>query len=154
MRFIVRPRHALPKLDLDEPYVVVSITDPPSWGDGPARIPQRWGLTDVLRLEFQDLDPESDGEIDDAARALCMTDAHADAVAAFMAQHASIPIVVVHCTAGASRSPSTAMALCDHYRLPRTAIDWRPEHVNGHPPNVWVYDKVREGMKRATAGHP
>lgn len=37
LKVIVVPRYHLPRLDLDVPYVVISVTDPPPAGE-PARI--------------------------------------------------------------------------------------------------------------------
>jgi predicted protein tyrosine phosphatase len=148
MKFIVRSQTLMKSLDLDEPYAVISITDPMEQ----FVVPKRWGLTDTLYLKFFDFDPDKEKE---AGRILadhytnrCMSEGDADRVAEFVSDNAHLGCLVVHCYAGASRSPSIAMALCDHLHLPRNQIDWGGLPTNVLAPNEWVYDRTREAMVR------
>lgn len=55
----------------------------------------------------------------------------------FVEFHREQESIIVHCEAGASRSPSVAMALADGLGLDRGVIDWYAPH--GSPPNRHVY---------------
>lgn len=132
MKLIVRPRWRVKELSLDEPHVIISITDPPPFG-GPATFPQRWGQLAVGRWQFADVHEE---------HPLAMQPEHAREIWAFVEKwRADAAVIVVHCEAGASRSPSIAMAIADRLRIKRDCIDWlRFEHVAGDsPPNDLVY---------------
>lgn len=137
MRFIVRSRRLLSALDLTERHVLISVSDPPPWPpeaaapDAPNRA--------TLRLQFEDVSRPGERS---------MTDAHADEIAAFIAAHADVAVVVTSCTAGGSRSPSMAFALADALKIPRNQIDWDGLTTNVHAPNTWVYDRTREAMAR------
>lgn len=156
-RILVLPRSKAERLNLDTTYAVISISDPPPHS-GPANIKQRWGLLDVLRLEFHDFDadrwpPEMLDTVTDGKTLSewCMNDAQAEQVARFV--HKVAPIVrclVIHCEAGASRSPSMAMAIQKHY-LTDWIIDW-PEHsLSERAPNVGVFNRTANALERMRA---
>jgi predicted protein tyrosine phosphatase len=76
---------------------IVSITEP---GLGPALLKPGW--SDILRLEFHDVDAEVEGYS-------LFTDAQADAVMDWLdAVEERVDAVVVHCVAGISRSAAVA----------------------------------------------
>lgn len=153
MHIIVLSRRLACLHDAAEHYAVISITDPPPHGE-PARIPQRWGLRAILPLAFMDYDrdmAEVNGDtlyLGKPYRDWCMTEAHGDNIAAFVAEHAGVPCIVVHCEAGASRSPSVAMAIADYLKLSRRRISWGEQRTNVLAPNRWVYDVTIEAMVR------
>ena len=151
---LVLPRSKAERLDLYTTYAVISISDPPPYS-GPANIKQRWGLLEVLRLEFHDFDADrwsphildtmKDGK---TLREWCMSDAQAEQVAAFVRKVAPIVrCLVIHCEAGASRSPSMAMAIQKHC-LTDWVIDW-PEHtLSERAPNAGVFNRTANALER------
>lgn len=147
MRILVRSRCLMSELDLAERYVVVSITDPPPFG-GLAEIPQRRGLEDILRLEFFDLDPEDYRETgeEDSMISKAMKPEHGEKLAKFLWRHRKIPVVVIACEAGASRSPSMAFAIADQLKLPRSIINWAGRDTQVPPINGHVYGVTRCAM--------
>lgn len=81
--------------------VCISITDSTS---APATLSANY--RDVLRVQFGDLPwPEF------SEHPAQITDAIADEIVRFVDRHRDARRLVIHCAAGASRSPSTAMAL-------------------------------------------
>ena len=82
--------------------VCISITDP---GAAPARLSPRFAA--VLRLQFNDV-TEAGAPTD-----VLFGAAHARAITEFLARWPDAGRVVVHCHAGASRSPGVALGLCD-----------------------------------------
>lgn len=156
MKLVVRSREQVRTLDPDFRYLVISISDPPPDGE-PLKVPQRWGLLDVLHLEFHDFDLWALGDKKNGLfrnrtiEELAMTADHAKAIWDFVQRPRSIEPagIVIHCHAGVSRSPSVAMALADALRLDRSAIDWQswdgPLDPDRRAPNWHVY--------RLTLGH-
>lgn len=147
MKLIVQPRWRLPALDLDVPYVVISITDPKQ---DPAVIPKRWGLRDILRLSFDDIDPEDlryiPGHQLQGIRLMRPEDGQA--IASFVETWKDqVGAIVIHCEAGASRSPSVAMALADSHGWGRASIEWMGS--GRVPPNLHVYRVTRYACKMA-----
>ena len=72
-------------------------------------------FVDVLRLAFDDVSLYA-ADLGPDARSI--TQEQADAVIAFFEQHRHRQRLVLHCTAGISRSRSAAAALADCYGLP------------------------------------
>lgn len=147
MRLIVRPRYAVNSLDLDVRHAVISISDPPPYGE-PARLNKCWGQEAVGRWAFWDLDETYAGD-----HAGLMQPQQAEEIWAFVHEwKEKVEAFVIHCEAGASRSPSIAMALADRL-WDRAFIEWkRPSDwdINTRAaPNVYVYDRM---MSAATAG--
>jgi predicted protein tyrosine phosphatase len=150
MRLIVLPRHAMARLDLDVPYVVISISDPPPAGE-PARIPQRWGLRGVLRLAFLDTDPgrhEYGLYQGTSVNELSMQPSDGQAIWEFVKRWQNeVGAIVIHCEAGVSRSPSVAMALADALEWGRSCIEWTFNPTEP-PPNLHVYQVVRANQPK------
>jgi predicted protein tyrosine phosphatase len=73
---------------------------------------------------------------------------HAKQVAKFLNERLreEVDAVLVHCFAGASRSPSLAMAIADATGLSRWSIDWSPQDPTVEPPNVHVYETTLEAL--------
>ncbi len=122
-------------LDLPHAYAVVSIND---FGD-PCPVKRRWGLQDVLSLEFMDV---GEGQ-------MAMTPEQAREVWTFVRGLPSeVETLVIHCFAGVSRSISTAFAIADVLGMGRTCIRWVRQPawgaVHHDPPNRHVYRLVRE----------
>jgi predicted protein tyrosine phosphatase len=146
-KIIVRPRHEVPKLDMMVPYAVISITDPEPYGE-PANVPKRWGLRQVLRLAFHDLDPaklKPDSELIPC----CMQPDHGGHVKGLLdfLPCTDVEALVIHCEAGASRSPSMAMAIADVLGMDRRQIDWSGRDTVTDPINQHVYNVTRKALE-------
>lgn len=82
--------------------VIISITDPFSKTNRFARTSY---IKDVLRVEFDDIDQQSQGGI-------LMNETHANTIASFVDKWKDkVDTIVVHCEAGVSRSAGTAAAI-------------------------------------------
>jgi predicted protein tyrosine phosphatase len=139
-RYLILNRYEAEAYIGDEPYLMVSITDPVPHGE-PAKLqddPNRVGL---VRVEFHDIQEPTDG-------AALMTELHARAIWQAV-QAATCELVVVHCEAGVSRSVSVAYAIDDEFDVSMRPQIWN-EADYVPPPNRWVYDV----MKRVNHGRP
>lgn len=150
MKIYTMPRRLAEQMDFDERCAVVSITDPPPDG-GPARIPKRWCIDEVLRLAFHDIDPADWPTIHSIngkpiAEAV-MQQSDADRAAQFIHRHATggTPILVIHCEAGVSRSVSMALAVRAKY--PNSS--YAPPNVSDVP-NKHVFRLMRDALERVT----
>ena len=92
--------------------VCISITDP---GAAPARLSPRFAA--VLRLHFNDV-MEAGAPTD-----VLFAAEHARAITEFLGRWPRAGRVVVHCQAGASRSPGVALGLCDLRGWPTGALE-------------------------------
>ncbi|MFN2563589.1 MAG: hypothetical protein ABR499_01090 [Gemmatimonadaceae bacterium] len=82
--------------------ICISITDPKA---PPARLSPRFAA--VLRMEFSDvLSAGGSGDVLFAAE-------HARQILDFLARWPQAERVVIHCVAGASRSPGVALGICE-----------------------------------------
>jgi predicted protein tyrosine phosphatase len=80
------------------------------WGE---RVPRLSGMfADILRLEFNDVQVDSDGTT--------ISPAQAEKVAKFVLKHRDKKKMLVHCFAGVNRSRSTASAIAEVLQLPYT----------------------------------
>jgi hypothetical protein len=177
-RIIVLPLSGVAKLALDCRFAVLSLVDP---GDF-AQVPPLWGFAGLCRLQFHDFDPVPDLSVPDSFRAKAMQPEHArDAWAFLSGLREDVEVLVVHCFAGVSRSPSAAMAIADAMSLGRSVIEWGGPVNNGDEfeddrspfrdynpafgssPNRHVYRLMRDaapatetgtGTQQATAGEP
>ena len=163
------PRRLLAELDPPMPYVVASVTDPPPDGE-PAKVPQRWGLRDVLRLEFHDFDPprhcpwaeypsrlaigpEAETNLIGVLAMRC-EQAQQFAVWATGWHTRDVPLLVIHCEAGVSRSVAMGLAAVEAFGAmmsPRTGNGGtlpRPERAT----NQWVYWITKHALRDATGG--
>lgn len=137
-----------------EPCSVISVSDPL-----PVHEPVRWRpmfyLREVLPLSFVDIDATrvADADLDDAEndwerpwRELLMTDSDGLAIWEWLAS-VKEKLLIVHCFAGVSRSPSIAMAIADCLHVPRSSIQWNEDDdPTAEAPNRHVYDCVRRGF--------
>jgi len=102
------------------------------------------GWSDVLRLEFADA-PWADHR----DHAYQLTDEQADEVARFLARHMETAhTCVIHCTVGASRSVSMAMAIEDCGWAKFEKPEWWI--VVDAIPNPNVYGRVVHAIRRAS----
>ena len=92
--------------------VCVSIADP---GAAPARLSPRFAA--VLRLHFNDITAAG------APTDVLFGAEHARAITGFLERWPGAGRVVVHCQAGASRSPGVALGLCDLRGWPTAGLE-------------------------------
>ena len=92
--------------------VCISINDP---GAPPARLSPRFAA--VLRLHFNDV-TEAGAPAD-----VLFAAEHARAITQFLERWRGAGRVVVHCNAGASRSPGVALGVCDLRGWPTAALE-------------------------------
>ena len=150
-RIIVLPQWEAEKLELAEPYAVISICNPGERAD----IPIRPMLFCVLRQFFVDGEPPDCTPADGL-----MQPRHGTAIAEFVRTLPDdIKTLVFHCTAAAGRSPSVAMAIADALKLPRTSIEWASRYMweQGHgldAPREYIYGLVREAMEDKVSDVP
>jgi predicted protein tyrosine phosphatase len=142
MRLIVCPRWRVKELDLDVRHAIVSISDPAPWGK-PADLPKQWGQIEIGRWAFLDCDPQQADHYDGL-----MTLDQACEIWDFLDRmiEQGAEAIVVHCEAGASRSPSVAMAIADCMGLGRESVTWRGVQCDDKfaPPNDYVYGLMCE----------
>lgn len=89
-------------------FAIISITNS---GDAPANLKEGWAQ--VLRLEFDDIDTAEEPFA-------LFSEQHARCVIQFVCQchKKEIEGILVHCTAGVSRSAAVAKWIADRYQLP------------------------------------
>lgn len=93
---------------------IISVTSP---GSTLADLNDGW--RDVLRIQFDDVDPDETPQGEFEAELAGLSEAQAREIAAFVLSSAThSQTIIVHCKFGQSRSPAIAKAICDHYRLP------------------------------------
>lgn len=126
MEFINVNRETAENLELDYPFILISITDPDS---REAEI--KSNPVDILRLSFHDLDK---GEIDNPKYILFNED-DAKKILEFVKKH-DVSLCIVHCEAGISRSAGVAAAL--------TVIDGKKDNrfFKEFYPNRLVYSTI------------
>lgn len=92
---------------------VISVT---SSGSKPADLNDGW--RSVLRIQFDDVDPDEMPIGEFEAELVEISELQAKEIADFVLTSAThSKTIVVHCKFGQSRSPGIAKAICDHYRL-------------------------------------
>ena len=97
----------------DSQESIISIT---SRGTAPASLNDGWLA--VLRIEFDDVDPDelTLGEFENEL--VQLSQQQATEIAEFVLEKAaSSTTLVVHCKFGQSRSPAVAKAICEHFKL-------------------------------------
>lgn len=149
-RIVVLSREQAFDFSCDQPYLLVSICDP---GDPPAT--PVGPPVSTVHLQFLDIDttrlwsPEALNHVYRGMRCgdHLVQPHHARSLTDFLSDFADVETVVVHCHAGLSRSPSTAMAIADAIGLARSAIEWAgcPKDA---PPNRLVYDAMYAELRR------
>lgn len=126
--FVVLSRKDAAKFVCQEPYVVISITDPDSPDE--TLIPNE-NLKDVCRIKFFDTTKEDDLDL------IPFGDDNLKKVLSFFYKWKDDPVLfVVHCEAGISRSAGVASALSLY--LNKTD----KEFFNRLHPNMLVYRKI------------
>lgn len=129
------------------PHVIISITDPPPFGDG-KRIPFEPDeqIIDILHLSFADFHEkhfaiEHEGKL---LKQWAMEPWHASCVKEFLDNHAGkYETIIVHCEAGVSRSPSMALAIAEHLGVDRYEIEPVTRNWDAQPLNPWVYKTTK-----------
>lgn len=133
MRFLVTNRYQIRQLQLNQPYAVISITDPFS---PPVVLPEHDLRLNMMRLEFYDLDRPFEG-ISDRVNDRLFTFDQADAVLQFAQKLEGQDVVIVcQCEAGISRSAAVAAALSRIYN----AVD--SDYFKLFHPNRRVYSMI------------
>lgn len=115
---------------------IISITD---HGAKPADLNEGWNS--ILRIQFDDLDPDEivAGEFEEGL--VQLTDEQATRIASFIFNDlGKSATLVVHCRFGQSRSPAVAKAICEHYHL------GFPTGFESH--NKFVYRLVAHAISR------
>lgn len=113
--------------------VMISITDP---GSCPNKVRKSAdnGISDILRLSFEDVDGENG-----------MSDADAALVCNFVKKHIKdkdTELIIVHCEAGISRSAGTAAAILKYL----TGSDSQIFNDMYYRPNIRCYRKVLSAL--------
>lgn len=131
MRLIVRGRDDAERFTTPEPYVVVSITDPPPHST-PADL--HTDAAEILRHEFHDFNPprhEPNHPFEGKTiLAWSMQPHHAHSIWEFVRRHRD-KTILIHCEAGVSRSPSIAYAIADCMGINRATLDTGGQNDTG-----------------------
>jgi predicted protein tyrosine phosphatase len=112
MELRVLSREAVEQYEPDGVEICISISDPAS---PPAEL--SCGFAAILRLGFSDIVAAESPED------VLFAPDHAAAVIEFVEQWRQADRLVVHCHAGASRSPGVALGLCDRFGWPAAALE-------------------------------
>lgn len=97
----------------EESESIISITDR---GADPADLNEGWHS--ILRIQFDDVDPDEAESGKFEADLLELTSEQAREIASFVLDTAAeSKTLVVHCRFGQSRSPAVAKAICQHFKL-------------------------------------
>jgi predicted protein tyrosine phosphatase len=132
MELRVLSREAVERYQPEGVEICISITDPAS----PA-VELSPDFAAVLRLAFNDIVTA------ETAEDVLFAPDHAAAVVEFVEQWRHAERLVVHCHAGASRSPGVALGLCDRFGWPAAALE-----ANYPSWNRWVR-QVLVGLRSA-----
>jgi predicted protein tyrosine phosphatase len=132
MEVCVLSREAAEQYEPGGVEICISISDPET---PPARLST--AFLAVLRLGFNDiLAAEQPGDVLFGAE-------HALAIVQFVEQWPQAQRLVIHCHAGASRSPGVALGLCDRLQWPTTELE------RGYPGwNRWVRQVLADHRAR------
>ncbi len=115
---------------------IISITDRFA---APADLNDGWSA--VLRIEFDDVDPDETTPDEFESELVQLSDLQAAEIANFVLENAATSTtLVVHCRFGQSRSPAVAKAICEHFSLNF------PAKFNSH--NKFVYRLVSNAISR------
>ncbi len=123
-----------PKELTDKPVGIISITDP----DRRAQLHQGWA--DMLRLQFDDVDPEYLEQLspEERERKVLFNEDHANQVVRWLRKNEGrLHVLLVHCWAGISRSGAVAKFVADKHGLPFP--EQRAEFIN-----EYVYDLLQK----------
>jgi predicted protein tyrosine phosphatase len=149
-KIVVLPEFEVGRYLPTVPYIIVSITDPSKEAFIP---PSRFKLG-LLRLQFMDIDILINGFEDfhwyngEMLTDLCMQESHAELVREFINTHKDkAELLIVHCRAGISRSPSMSFAICDALGLDRDIIEWWENWPHKEAPNRHVYELTKKAFQ-------
>ncbi|MDQ2730357.1 MAG: hypothetical protein M3Y56_01750 [Armatimonadota bacterium] len=131
MKFIVLSRRQVSSFTSEEPYIVISITDPDRSTAHVAEHPTCLGL---LRLQFNDIHSPKGSRV-------LFSNEMADEILRFVTSHSEAETVVCQCEAGISRSAGVAAALAKVH-----GGDPAP-YFEQYLPNRFVYSKLLERKK-------
>jgi predicted protein tyrosine phosphatase len=112
-------------------HLVISITDPET---KEAFIPFAEGCKGILRLSFWDVEKA-------IGHYKLMPKEDAEKIALFVKANSEVPLIIVHCEMGVSRSPAVAAALSQYYNGENEFF------FKNYTPNSWVYAQVLEAMQ-------
>ena len=135
-KFIVLARKHVSRISPEEPYIVISITDPKTPDANVAESGSRAGL---LRLKFNDT-----GDYGQPLRdTVVMTADHARQILDFVTEHKDdVSTIICQCEAGMSRSAGVAAAL-SHILQGQNKYFYA-----NFEPNKWVYRTVIDEHQR------
>jgi predicted protein tyrosine phosphatase len=139
-KFVVLSRSLIEEYTPDDPYIVVSVTDPKLPEAALCDSPHCRG---VLRLQFHDTGDYGQPLRDNVV----MTDADAQAILAFVGAHGDAATIVCQCEAGMSRSAGIAAALS---RIAHGDDRW---FFANFAPNRWVYRTIIDVHERSQQRH-
>lgn len=133
---IILGRKHVSRVVPDEPYIVISITDP---NTPDARVAESSLCIDVLRLKFHD-----SGDYGQPLRdTVVMTNEHARSILDFIGKHRDdISTIICQCEAGMSRSAGVAAAL-SHILQGQNKYFYA-----NFEPNKWVYRTIIDEHQR------
>jgi predicted protein tyrosine phosphatase len=140
MELRVLSREAVERYEPEGVEICISIGDPAS---PPAELSP--SFAGVLRLGFNDI-----VAVESQEDVLFAPD-HAAAVIEFVEQWRHADRLVVHCHAGASRSPGVALGLCDRFGWPAAALEASYPAWNRWVRQVLVGHRSAEETRDATA---
>lgn len=122
-----------------EPYAVISITDPQLIP--PTLAPSPYCAA-VLRLRFSDVDERFARMQVSTPYVIAFTSEMAQQVAHFVNEHfgQGIRLFIIHCEAGMSRSAGIATAISQHYNLDEIFF------LTHYRPNIWVRRLMLEAL--------
>lgn len=140
MKIIVLSRAQVPTHVFNATSALIAITTPPS--GIPAEIHSASKPKRTLWLQFAD--------VHDSKQLYAMQSEHADQLWEFIRENfvrqsnGPFTTLVVYCDAGASRSPSLAMAVIDIMGWARSDLICMATSVSSEPPNRHVYETIRQ----------
>ncbi len=109
MEFLVASRDSIKFLKIDNPYIVISISEPRG---KIVDIPRSENLIYILRLFFHDLDDHQKTKITDAKNYILFTPNEARNIITFVKEYRDrVGTIVCQCDGGVSRSAGVAAAL-------------------------------------------
>lgn len=108
--------------NVSEDYIIVSINEP---NENPPRFNRNIHLKDVLYLYFEDIPRPIDGHI-------TISDKDAADILNFIDMHENIKNIIIHCTAGVSRSVSIRCALEEIYNKRVIGTFLKEKNINSN----------------------
>lgn len=134
--FSVYPCAEMPHIDPHPDHIIISVNEV---NTEPYSIHENGNCQATLRLHFDDCE-EADRNIAswNGRQAQPLTEEQAYEIIKFVQTNQNVPLIVVHCAAGVSRSPAIAAALSYMFNGRGTEQAFFDKHV----PNRDVYTKL------------